>query len=240
MISGVIRAFAIAFAILLTAVGAARAQPARCYEAGDIVTFDGVAAREGSRYGGGWPAWVLNLSQPICVVNADLHHAETSAIRIIGTPPPLGVPLALTGKLLLGPSASGPVVFAALEVIRGRKIGSFPSPKTEATQGRNMAPSPKITETEPAPPPPTPNNVQCDSPPYGGTQSEFHRFVQKFNRVVIPAKILAGVCNAKFGRASRAGLHKLGLTDAQIDTESTERLAADTIVALKKLVNGLE
>jgi hypothetical protein len=226
MISGVIRVLAVAFAIPLTAIGVACAQPAPCYQTGDIVTFDGVAARAGSRYGGERPAWVLNLSQPICVVGADLRRAGTSAIRIIGTPPPLGVSLALTGKLLLGPPAAGPVVFAALEVIRGRKISSVPGPM--------------ITENESVPPPPTPGNAQCDSPPYGGTQSEFHQFVQQFNRIVIPAKILAGVCNAKFGRTSRAGLHKLGLTDAQINTESTERLAADTIVALKKLVNGLE
>ncbi|HEX4159523.1 MAG TPA: hypothetical protein VHY79_13700 [Rhizomicrobium sp.] len=225
--------FAIASAILLSAIWPARSEPARCYENGDIITFDGVASRDNSDRGGARAAWVLNLSRPICVANrgSDLDRSETSAVGIIGTPPPMGVPLALTGKLLLGPSASDTRIFAALEVIRGRKLT-----QNEAALP-NVLPPPRPSHLLP---PPRPNNLQCDSPPYGGTQSEFQGFVHKFGHIVTPAKILAGVCNAKSGRASRAGLYRLGLTDTQIEAESTERLATDTIVALKKLVNTIE
>jgi hypothetical protein len=42
------------------------------------------------------------------------------------------------------------------------------------------------------------------------------------------------------GKAPRNGLHKLGFTDAKIESESTEHLATDTVAALKNLVNTIE
>lgn len=80
----------------------------------------------------------------------------------------------------------------------------------------------------------------CDAPPYGGTAADYHAFVQRFGRIVKPEKMLADICRAKFGNSPRDRLHKLGLTDAKINSENTEQLAEDTIVALKNLVNKLE
>lgn len=202
--------------------------PARpCFENGAIVSFDGIASRGAAAGGARDPGWVLNLTRPICVLR-NSRSASTagsnpiSAIRIVGTPPPPGVPLALTGKLLIGPSDSA--MFVALVVTRGRKLGTVA-----------LAPAPNSAghETKTA-------DERCDGPPYGGTAAEFQGFVRRFGNVVTPTRMLAGICNAKFGHATRAGLHKLGFTDARIESESTERLAADTIVALKSLVNTIE
>ncbi len=104
----------------------APAQHAACIQDGEIVTFDGVATSGARIPNASRSAWVLNLRRPICVLRnipfspGPIQEA-ISAIRIIGTPPPLGVPLQLTGKLLLGRSAPDATLFVALEVIHGRK-----------------------------------------------------------------------------------------------------------------------
>ena len=82
--------------------------------------------------------------------------------------------------------------------------------------------------------------ARCDVPPYGGTRTDYQAFVHHFGHIINPPKILAGICNAKFGHAPRDGLHKLGFSDAKIESESTEQLAAETIHALKTLVNTIE
>lgn len=209
--------------------GGTDAQAAGCFENGAIVTFDGVASPGSPAAVAHRSGWTLNLAKPICVVQRTsfapiARTRRISAIPIIGTPPPLGVPLALTGKLLLGRTTPNSTIFVALEVIRGRKVG---------TAGSAPAPNPDFLELRTS-------EARCDRPPYGGTAAEFKVFVSRFGRVVSPAKILAGVCNAKFGRSPRAGLHKLGFSDAKIEAESTEQLAADTIRALKSLVNTIE
>ena len=58
----------------------------------------------------------------------------------------------------------------------------------------------------------------------------------------MPAKSQAqrAYLNAKFGHAPRDGLHKLGISDSKIQSESTEQLAEETIHALKNLVNTIE
>lgn len=212
----------------------ASAQPSGCIANGAIVTFEGVASGENGA--ANHRAWVLHLPQPICVMPSRHSPAErVFAIRIIGTPPPLGVPLQLTGKLLLGGSSSGPTMFAALAVISGRReraIASLPPARPVPIPARVLPPS-RARPAQAA-------NARCDAPPYGGTQTDYQAFVSRFGRIIKPQKILAGICNAKFGSASRDGLHKLGFRDARIDSESTERLAADTIVALKSLVNTIE
>lgn len=214
---------AIAFSATVLAAGLATstiAHPSRCLENGTVVTFDGVAARTPE----GEPSqWLLSLSQPICVAQAPAGQREISTIRIIGTPPPLGIPLELTGKLLLGRSASESRMFVALVVKSGRKVMQPGSATRQA---------PRSPESKTA--------GRCDAPPYGGTMTDYQSFVGRFGRIIRPDKILGGICNAKFGGASRAGLHKLGFADAKIDSESTEHLAAETIVALKSLVNAVE
>ncbi|HEX3431193.1 MAG TPA: hypothetical protein VHT03_09920 [Rhizomicrobium sp.] len=199
---------------LVTALAStAPARAERCFANGDVVGFDGIAtpgpiARE----------WVLHLSQPACVESR-----EVSAIRIIGIPPPLGIPLELTGKLMLGRGKSQSAMFVALVVSHGRRLGAAPSvaPPRQSQTVQSVA-------------------TRCSTPPYGGTESEYRGFVRRFGAIIKPEKILAGICNAKFGSAPRDGLHKLGFSNAQIESESTEHLAADTMTALKHLVNTIE
>jgi len=199
------------FALALSAP--ATAQPGRCFESGDVVVFDGIATPAENR-----SQWVLRLAHPICAGKKKI-----SAIRIIGTPPPLGIPLELTGKLMLGRGASESAMFVALVVSRGRKLHAIPPvaapARNEAAQGAGD---------------------RCSAPPYGGTKSDYQAFVRHFADIIKPEKILSGICNAKFGNAPRNGLHKLGFTDARIDSESTEHLAGETIAALKHLVNTIE
>ncbi|HEY6579120.1 MAG TPA: hypothetical protein VIY09_07335 [Rhizomicrobium sp.] len=225
-------AFAVGAAICAVALGIqarAPAEPLRCFGNGDVVTFGGIASPGARGF-----AWVLNLSRPICVMR-DLSSGGTdiSAIRIIGTPPPLGVPLELTGKLLLGRSVAESRLFVALVVTSGRKVHTTES----IAPVQQTAPAPR---TPPAPQGAPMRGESCNVPPYGGTAADYNAFVQRFGRIVRPEKILAGVCNAKFGNAPRDGLHKLGFTDARINSESTEHLAAETIAALKNLVNTIE
>lgn len=217
-------------ALLVAALaGEAPARSSGCFETGEIVTFDGVASSATQAAGARQSGWMLNLTTPICVMRISpfaptANFYRISAIRIVGTPPPPGVPLSLTGKLLLGRRASDSAMFVALEVIRGRKIataGSVPPANSVFQDVRTT-------------------DDRCNKPPYGGTAAEFQGFVNRFGRIVTPAKILTGICNAKFGRSPRAGLHKLGFTDAKIESENTEQLAADTILALKTLVNTIE
>lgn len=205
----------ILLAVLYLANGLARpaaAQPQRCFANGDVVSFDGVASPGRSP-----SQWVLNLARAVCIGDHDV-----SAVRIIGTPPPLGIPLELTGRLTLGRSAAQSTLFVALVVRSGRKVRT-----TE-----NSAPLPPRAPAAP--------RETCNAPPYGGTVADYRAFVQRFANIIKPEKILAGVCNAKFGNAPRDGLHRLGLSDAKIDSESTEHLAAETIAALKDLVNTIE
>jgi hypothetical protein len=212
---------AVACAILAPAVPAFAEQP-RCYRNGDIVAIEGVASSATPRAAGS-REWVLNLPNSICVFAKTApprsgFRGDTSRVRIIGVPPPLGVRLALTGKLLLGRSASASAIIVAIEVISGRKL------KTATSHPRASRSA----------------DPRCDAPPYGGTAAEFQAFVRKYGHVVAPAKILSGICNAKSGRSSRTGLYRLGFSDSKIDAENTEILAADTIVALKKLVDTIQ
>jgi hypothetical protein len=220
--------------LLWAALGAsmpAWAQTPRCVANGDIVTFEGVASTDAQARALP-PGWVLHLSRPICVLRRSRRAPveKIFAIRIIGTPPPLGVPLQLTGKLLVGGTSPGPTMFAALAVISGRKL-------REAENG--PPPAPSSGRISPSAPPQNADE-RCDAPPYGGSQTDYQAFVRRFSRVISPARILVGICNAKFGRSPRDGLHKLGFSDAKIESESTERLAAETIAALKTLVNTIE
>lgn len=235
----VVRALLVCVAVFggVAALGGvpASAQPSRCVANGDIVTFEGVASpnMDAAHRSG----WVLHLSRPICVTRRSPHAPAEKifAIRIIGTPPPLNIPLQLTGKLLLGGTLPGPTMFAALAVISGRKEQTTASqPPARSLPSRTPVLPPSSATPRQA------SNARCDAPPYGGTQADYQAFVSRFGRIIKPQKILAGICNAKFGNASRDGLHKLGLGDAKIDSESTERLGGDTIIALKNLVNTIE
>jgi hypothetical protein len=77
---------------------------------------------------------------------------------------------------------------------------------------------------------------RCNTPPYGGTVIGYKAFVKNFGSVVVPTKILGGVCNAKFG-GDRTGLYNLGFTDTEIDSRDTSDLAVDVVMAMKNLAD---
>src|ERR1700731_1840549 len=132
----------------------APAQSYGCIQDGQVVTFDGIASGGSRVPDASTSAWVLNLPRPICVLRRvpfapGTIREEISAIRIIGTPPPLGVPLALTGKLLLGRAAPDATMFVALEVIRGHKMAAAES----IPPSRSGPPPPSVSPPRAAPPP---------------------------------------------------------------------------------------
>jgi hypothetical protein len=81
---------------------------------------------------------------------------------------------------------------------------------------------------------------RCNAPPYGSTMTEFKAFVKDYGNVVVPARMLAAVCNAKYGAASRTALYNLGFTDEEIDAKDTVILAFDMIVARTRLADALK
>jgi hypothetical protein len=82
------------------------------------------------------------------------------------------------------------------------------------------------------------DDLRCNAPPYGSTMTEFQAFVRDYGAIVAPTQMLAAVCNAKYGAASRSGLYNLGLTDEQIDAKDTVVLAFDVIVARTRLADA--
>jgi hypothetical protein len=84
------------------------------------------------------------------------------------------------------------------------------------------------------------DDLQCNAPPYGSTMIEFRAFVKDYGNIVVPTNLLAAVCNAKYGTASRAALYNLGLSDEEIDAKDTVILAFDMIVAKTRLADALK
>jgi hypothetical protein len=75
---------------------------------------------------------------------------------------------------------------------------------------------------------------RCKVPPYGGADAKFRSFAETFGVLVTPAKVLSGVCDAKFG-GDRSGLDNLGFTDADIDTRDTADLAVEVVGAIRNI-----
>jgi hypothetical protein len=76
---------------------------------------------------------------------------------------------------------------------------------------------------------------RCSAPPYGGSPDKYRAFVNTYGKALDdPGRILAEMCEIKFGGADRAALYKLGITDAQIDAKATSDLAAAAVDASKK------
>jgi hypothetical protein len=84
------------------------------------------------------------------------------------------------------------------------------------------------------------DDLRCNAPPYGATMTEFKAFVRDYGNIIVPTHVLAAVCNAKYGAASRAALYNLGLTDEEIDAKDTVVLAFDMIVAKTRLADALK
>jgi hypothetical protein len=83
-------------------------------------------------------------------------------------------------------------------------------------------------------------DLRCNAPPYGSTMTEFKAFVRDYGNIVVPNRVLAAVCNAKYGNASRAALYNLGFTDQEIDARDTVILTFDMIVAKTRLADALK
>jgi len=78
-------------------------------------------------------------------------------------------------------------------------------------------------------------DARCAAPPFGGSVASYKAFAAYFGKVVVagqpvdPDRILAQMCNVKYGGADRMPLHKLGITDLQIANEDPEELAVHLI-----------
>jgi hypothetical protein len=78
---------------------------------------------------------------------------------------------------------------------------------------------------------------RCAAPPFGGSMASYQAFVKYFGKVVIhgkpvvPDKVLADMCNAKFAKIDRAKLYPLGFTDLEFATKDPEVLGAHLITA---------
>jgi len=79
---------------------------------------------------------------------------------------------------------------------------------------------------------------RCNAPPYGGTVAGYKAFIKDIGPLLDnPAKMLAGICNVKFGHANRTAMYNLGFTDEEIRTKDTADLAVEMVQALKNLVD---
>jgi hypothetical protein len=78
------------------------------------------------------------------------------------------------------------------------------------------------------------NDARCSKPPYGGSPDRYRAILEAYHhKPESVAKALEDVCNMKFSGADRAPLHKLGFTDAEINSADTATLAIDTMNGVK-------
>lgn len=74
---------------------------------------------------------------------------------------------------------------------------------------------------------------KCSKPPYGASPGEYDVYRETLGSVVPATHILPGICRAKFQGGSRDALHKLGITDDEIDRLSVGQLAVQVIGAIR-------
>jgi hypothetical protein len=86
----------------------------------------------------------------------------------------------------------------------------------------------------------TADDPRCNTPPYGGSVASYKAFVDTFNHLVTPTKMLSAICNMKFSGADRSALYNLGFTDSEIDSKDTSELAAQLVLALGNLVDKIK
>jgi len=84
------------------------------------------------------------------------------------------------------------------------------------------------------------SDKRCIAPPYGGTVAGYKAFIKNFGPLLDnPTKMLAAICNVKFGHADRTTMYNLGITNEEIDTKDTADLAVQMVRALKSLVDKM-
>jgi len=99
---------------------------------------------------------------------------------------------------------------------------------------KDAGPTPQLPTTHVA----SVSDARCNAPPYGGTVAGYKAFIKDFGSLFDnPTKMLAGICNVKFGHADRTAMYNLGFTNDEIDTKDTADLAAQMVMALKNLVD---
>lgn len=114
--------------VALCAMGAAHAE---CFRDDSVVTLQGTASAQTLTLANGSAKTVsvLDLATPICAIeNVDPTHlnqnTQISRIQVIGVPPPLGVPIELTGRLSTGNFTQYDAVPTAITVAKGRRVTS--------------------------------------------------------------------------------------------------------------------
>jgi hypothetical protein len=80
---------------------------------------------------------------------------------------------------------------------------------------------------------------RCESPPYGDSESNFKRFIQRYGSIdpTSTIAVIRNVCRAKLNIQNRDPLYSVGLTDADIDRESTMELASNWLRKTLKQIN---
>jgi hypothetical protein len=120
---------ACAWAFLIWAAAARVAYAAPCYNDGDVVTLEGKATRQAPRDAdaSSKPAWVLALSNPVCVLTAAAgqsvkQQSTISAVQIIDAVPTENARIQLTGKLVTGNLSTYYAVPNAIWVLKERVL----------------------------------------------------------------------------------------------------------------------
>jgi hypothetical protein len=82
-------------------------------------------------------------------------------------------------------------------------------------------------------------DVRCEAPPYGDTVDNFRKFYRIISPLLDnPVNFLQKVCEAKYDHLNRRVLYNLGIPDEDIDSEPTNTLAAQVLLAEKHLANN--
>ncbi|MEG3135512.1 hypothetical protein SC206_18300 [Rouxiella sp. T17] len=105
-----------------------------CHDPGPIV-LKGTASKEALIMADGKTSyvWIFTTPNPICIreLNGDdsKYNKEVSRFQILGSPPPVGIPLELTGSLSIENVTQYYAVPDAITVTKGKKLNSNPEPE---------------------------------------------------------------------------------------------------------------
>jgi hypothetical protein len=85
------------------------------------------------------------------------------------------------------------------------------------------------------------DNKRCNSPPYGGTVSDYNAYMKSFSYLFDnPHKIPSYICKIKFFGADRTTMYNLGFTDNEINHSNVYDLSVNMVIALKRFTDKLQ
>ncbi len=98
----------------------------RCYGDGDTIIMQGTASPRSFTLADGsiTVAWVLTTTIPVCISSPGAQDSQVSRFQVIGSKPPEGEIIELTGKLSTGNFTQNYTESNAIKVISGRRISN--------------------------------------------------------------------------------------------------------------------